>query len=507
MRFPLSIPPGIFSDDTSFNSRGKWEDGSNVRFWMRIAQVIGGWSKTFSTALTGKCRNALAWTNLEAYLNLAFGTHSHLFVYVGGELADITPSGLAAGAEDGAGGPGYGAGGYGEGGYGEPTTGEYWPRTWSLATWGQNLMASPRGGTLYVWENDAGTAATAVTDAPAEITYMLIPAGRRQVLALGCSQYSGGVFNPLCIRGSGLTDYTEWNPGSGTTSFEYVLEGGGRIVAAREMGPYVAIWTDNAVHLAQYEGSETNDYRVDLVGAGGLIGPNAVAVVGQTAFWIGPDYQFRYFTVGGAPAIIPCPIRNDFADNIAEGQFDKIVASSVSKYNEIWFHYPDARDGNENSRGVGLCISPDGSEAPWFKLTMDRTAFIDAGAAQYPIGVDASGAVYDHEKGHTANGGPLTYFLKSASQYFGEAERWTELQGVWPDFETQLGPVSLTIYSRDKPQSDDREWGPYALSASTEKMDLRCSGRVFSIKLSGSSAPAYIGLGKLEFDISVRGTR
>ena len=66
---------------------------------------------------------------------------------------------LAPGNADGIGGLGYGTGGYGSGGYGSPATGlSLFPRTWSLDNWGQNLLANPRGGSIYEWAPN--TAAT-----------------------------------------------------------------------------------------------------------------------------------------------------------------------------------------------------------------------------------------------------------------------------------------------------------------------------------------------------------
>jgi hypothetical protein len=93
MRVPLSPPPGLVSDDTTFSSEGAWEDGNNVRFVRGKPQTIGGWGVQFNDELTGVCRNALAWTETSAGLNIAFGTHSALQVYVSGALYDITPAG------------------------------------------------------------------------------------------------------------------------------------------------------------------------------------------------------------------------------------------------------------------------------------------------------------------------------------------------------------------------------------------------------------------------------
>jgi len=59
---------------------------------------------------------------------------------------------LAPGQSDGLGGAGFGTGGFGSGGYGGSASSvTLYPRTWSLAPWGENLLASPRGGGIYEW--------------------------------------------------------------------------------------------------------------------------------------------------------------------------------------------------------------------------------------------------------------------------------------------------------------------------------------------------------------------
>ncbi len=59
---------------------------------------------------------------------------------------------LAPGLVDNLGGPGYGVGGFGLGGFGEGADETvFYPRTWSLDNWGQNLIANPRGGEIFEW--------------------------------------------------------------------------------------------------------------------------------------------------------------------------------------------------------------------------------------------------------------------------------------------------------------------------------------------------------------------
>lgn len=596
MRVPLEIPPGLNGDDTSFAASGRWRDGSNVRFREGFPEVIGGWERLVSTALTGVCRAIFPFKDNTEVLNVAFGTHKALQVWKGGGLFDITPLGpparlgddpfsvtsgdatvtvaheghgfttgdeikvagseavggitpdlasvaitvvdddsytyeftsnasstatggganvvvtllqtLAEGAIDGTSTAGYGTGGYGKGPYGQsPLTTDYFPRTWSLDAWGQYLLASPRNGGLYEWRNDTGAVAVAVENAPTRITYMLVAPlnGGFQVFALGTEEEASGAFNPMCIRHSSIRDNTEWSTlASGSTAREYVLSGGGRIVAGRMVGPYMLVWTDSALFLGTFVGALNQPWRFDRVGFNcGLIGPNAAVVVGQTAYWMSPDKQFYAYAVGGQPSPVPCAIRAEIAENLAASQGDKVVASSNSAFSEIRFDYPDARDGYENSRYVVLCLNGD-DRGSWWKGLMARTAFVDAGPTAYPLGTDFDGSVFYHEKGQSADGSAFAWFIETADQVLDV--NWRMLvREVWPDLKGQAGAVTVTLTGRERPQGAEVMTASQPMAPGEVKADLLASGRLFKVKFSGESAPTACRIGKPVFDVARAG--
>lgn len=508
MRIPLDLPPGLNGDDTSFAGSGRWADGSNVRFRLGRPQVIGGWESLVATPLTGVCRTAFPWTDNAAVLNIAFGTHSKLQLWQGGALFDITPaSGFTSGAIDGAGSAGYGTGAYGTGGYGLPGTGDYFPLTWSLAAWGQNLLACPRNQTIFAWTNSTAAKATALANAPANVTHMLVAPlnGGYQVFALGCNEEVSGVFNPLCIRHSSIRNNTEWSTAaSGSTAREYVLTGGGRIVAGRMAGPVMLVWTSDALFLGTYVGALNQPWRFDRVGRNcGLIGPNAAVVVGQQAFWVSPDRQFYRYVVGGEPEAVACPIRRDFAENLAASQGDKVTASSNAEFQEVRFDYPDSRDGYENSRYVALCLS-DVDAGAWHRGTMARTAFVDAGPSAFPVGVTYQGQVFFHEKGHSADGGPFSWFIETADSYL-DPDSMLLVRGVWPDFAGQVGPVNVSVKSRREPQGAETIVIAPAMAPGDAKADLMTTGRLFRVRFSGESAPTACRIGEPVFDVAPAG--
>lgn len=502
MRIPLDLPPGLMGGDTTFAAAGRWSDGSNIRFHRGRPQVIGGWERLTETALAGVCRNAFGWTNTSGDLSFAFGTHAGLEIWTGGALFTITPTGLAPGLVDGTGGGGFGTGAFSTGGYSEPSQSEYLPRTWALAAWGRTLVASPRGGRLYAWENAPASPAAPVANAPAKISHMLV-APTDQVFALGCNEEVSGDFNPLCIRHSGVRALTEWATGPETTAREYILPGGGRIVAGRVIGAHLLVWTNHALFLGSFLGALEQPWRFEQVGDRcGLIGPNAAVTAGQAAYWLGPDLQFYRYVLGGAVEPLPCPLREDMAAHLPASQAEKITASTISAFSEVRFDYPDDRDGAENSRYLLFSRA----EGVWSRGRMARSAFVDAGPAEHPVGVDPAGAVYWHERGASADGGAFGWFIETADTYLSE-DAVSVLLGVWPDIQDQIGAVALHALARFHPQGDEAVQGPVALTPSQDKADLRITGRLFRLRFSGTAAPTFCRLGRPVFEMAPAGKR
>jgi hypothetical protein len=341
----------------------------------------------------------------------------------------------------------------------------------------------------------------------------MLVAPTRQVFALGCSAESGGVFDPLIIRHSSIEDNTEWNTSPSTTAREYRLTSGGRIVAGGVIGQNLLVWTSEAVWLGSYVGDVTGSlWSFDKLGDQcGLAGPNAFVIVGQRAFWIGPDLQVYAYALGGAPGPIACPILKDFSANLASAQGDKIVASSNGRFAEIRFDYPDARDGNECSRYIAahvptLVSNPD---LAWYRGTMARTAFCDAPphpTPSYPLGVTSDGYIYYHDKGTSADGSAFSWFIETADNYL-DPDVNMQVRQVWPDFKDQIGPVMVQVTTRFSPQGDATVVQGSTMAPGDRKSDVRATGRLAKVKFYGNSSPTGCRLGAPTFDVTPAGGR
>lgn len=499
--FELAPPPGIFSDDTTFGAKGSWADGSNIRFRGgrpetigRIVRILG--SGAFPTAASPRALFAFISATLSSVPFIVVGGDAALFTSAGSASSignDISPVGLGSGIS-----------------------------YWAFDSWGDTLMAAPKAGSLYT--STGASVAAVVTQAPAAMNHMIVTA-QRQVLALGCNEEISTTFNPMCVRWCDLENYTNWTSTNTNNAGEYILEGEGKIVAGRRIGAYVAIWTNAALHLAQFIGDPSQTYRFDLVSGGcGLIGPGGVTVENGIAYWMSPEHRFYRWSPGALPEQIPCPISRDLQENIAAGASradQRTIATRNTAFGEIWWFYPDTRDVATGGYRYVAYSTLDGT---WFRGGLDRRAAYHGDFLFNPtasgsvrawrpfISIDGNGALYSHEVeafGGTGDGvASPDYFIQSADQYVNSGRTRVMIQGVKPDFEQQATDVALTLYMRDRPQSTAVTKGPYTLTAASNKKDFRASGMLMSVKISTTSVSgAQFRIGKPTFDCVTMGER
>ncbi|WP_207483123.1 hypothetical protein [Arenibaculum pallidiluteum] len=499
----IKIPllPGIFKDDTPLSAEGRFVDADKVRFVQGRPQTIGGWESVTTDTVDGVCRGIHTWADTAGERQIGLGTHSHLYAYQGGAVYDITPAGLAAGLVDGLGGAGFGTGAYGSGTYGAASTGDVFPRTWSLDNWGEYLIANPRGGKIYEWRLDGGAAAAGIAGAPDRANAVFVTP-ERQLVVVGCTNLDGA-FDPMCVRASDIEDNTEWTPSATTSAVQRVLSGGSRLVRGLASRGINLIWSDTHLFGMRYVGDPPLVFSFATLGGNcGLLGPNAVTLAGGSAYWLAPNGQF-FVWAGGEPQAIPCTLRRDVMDNLAAAQGDKVFAASVTQYGEIWWFYPDARDGNEVSRYVAY----NHLEGHWTCGSFDRTAFTDAKAFDYPIGVSAGGRIYFHERGFSADGGAFSWRFESAPIDIGDGSSLMAVRSVIPDTEDQQGTFSLSLSGRAYPPSGARMAGPYTVGPATGKVDTRIAARQVALAFAGSAAPCFLRLGALRLDLVETGQR
>lgn len=506
----LPFGAGMITDDTAGAAEGAWVDAQGIRWHRNRPQTVGGWESITTDKVAGIARGMHAWTDNAGAPLVAIGTHTHLHVYSGGGLYDITPDGLAAGLADGIGGAGWGTGGYGVGGYSEASTVEYFPRTWTMSEWGQDLIACPRGGKLHHWPvGDTGTAAAPIAGAPVQAAGCLVTA-ERMVVAYGA--HDGTQPDPKRVAWSDQEIFTDWTPTALNMAGDFRLLAGGRIVghAISPAGPL--LYTDKAVYAMRFTGDPLSVYAFgEPLGVGcGLIAPAAAATAAGRVFWLSNAGQFFAFA-GGTPEPIACPLLAGLLANLSWVQADKIYAYVNAQYNEVTWCYPDRRDGDEVSRH----LTYNWMDGVWWSGRTTRTARRDraSGVLAHPAAVDADGGLYWHERGDSANGGVLRWELTSAWLDGGDGETMVDLNGLKLDFQgvgraAASGAVMMEIqYQRSHDDSAPiLTTGPVALS-SGRRRDHRIKATRYRYRLAGYGAPASFRMGDLRQDVRPTGMK
>jgi hypothetical protein len=567
----------------------------------------------------------------EYVVNASPATNSYTITHSAAATSTVSGTGgtavrydyfLAPGQTDGLGGLGYGVGGFGTGGFGSSASGyALYPRSWSFASWGQNLIANPRGGGIYEWapnvtaselvtNGDMGsatgwtagagwtigagvatatagsasdlstsvtlpvaawcllqfdytrtagalqpklgstalgsalnsasghpflvffsggggaqnivfskdatfagtvdnvsvkvlTSATPISGAPTAVTCIFTTA-ERVLVACGCAD-SDGNFDAMRLRWSGQEDNQDWSEAPPSVSGNRTLTNGSRIVRGLPGTRENVILTDTALHAMRFSPDVNVVYDIEEIGSGcGLLGPNAVAQVAGRFFWITPGIEF-YTYEGGYPQPLQCTLSRDVRDNLARVQQDKVYAFPVAARNEVWWLYPDSREGNECSRYVIYNFVED----HWSCGTFDRTAWVDAGAFTFPLAVDTAGRIWFQEKDFTQDGGVRTWSLSSAYFDLGDGEGHMRLNAIQPDSEDLRGGYSITITTRIRNNSGiiERDFGPYSVNAATGKVSPRANGQEAKFTLAGSGAPAFWRMGAWRVDVEPTGRK
>jgi len=238
---------------------------------------------------------------------------------------------------------GYSTGPYGREGYGNARTGATLVlgiRTWSLDTWGEDLLASPTDGSIYWWDRSKGTGARAAAlggDAPVKNKYMVVSQRDRHVIALGAYDFFNDAFDPLLIRWSSTEDLNDWIPTSTNTSGDLRLYSGSKIIAGVRSRLETVIFTDVSVHTMPFVGGFAV-FGLNIVGENvSILGANCAVPIDHRVLFMA---EADFYMYDGIVRIIPCDVRNFVYDNLNNDQKEKVYGGLNREFNEVWWFYP-----------------------------------------------------------------------------------------------------------------------------------------------------------------------
>lgn len=408
---------------------------------------------------------------------------------------------------------GYGLGGYGLGGYGTGTSapaGTGTPITatdWSLANWGDILLACPSNGPIYTWSANSGFSNASVISQAPFFNGGIFVSQPQQILVAWKSDLSTGVQDPLLVRWSDALDFTQWAVNSQTSAGSFHLPTGSVIKGGIQSAQQGIIWTDIDCYVMQYVGQPLV-FGFNRVGSGcGLVGQHAAGVLNGNVYWMGPNNFFLLGTSGVTP--IPCSVWNFVFQNIDTANLANVRCAVNSLFNEVSWFFPALGGNGQNSLYAKLNIT----ENEWDYGSLGRSAWIDVTVLGNPIGADLTGTIYQHEVGYNAGSVAMDSSFQTGYWAIADGNDMAFVDWIIPDmiFSTYAGGTSanltLTFFAVDYPGDPVRTYGPYPFSQSTEFINTRIRGRLMSMKVEGMDTNSFYRIGRIRYRYADDGRR
>jgi hypothetical protein len=332
---------------------------------------------------------------------------------------------------------GWGASSWGSGtwGVGEVSTNSI--RLWSQSNFGEDLIFGPRGGAIYYWDATSGLTSRAVelstlagaSNVPTDQNFIEISDINRFVFAFGANEFASATVNPMLVRWSDQGNALNWTPSATTQAGFLTLSRGSKLVTAKQSRQEVLVWTDSALYSMQYVGAPVV-WAAQLVGENiSIAGQNAVAYANGVAYWMGKDKFYKY---DGRTTPLRCDLRQFIFNDFNTQQYDQVVAGTNESYHEIWWFYCST-DQTTSDRYVVYNYMED----VWYYGTMSRSAWLDSGLRDHPLGATYSSNLVNHEQGVDDNENattlPIHAYVASAEFDLDDGHQFAFIWRILPD--------------------------------------------------------------------------
>lgn len=409
---------------------------------------------------------------------------------------------------------GYGAGTYGSGAYGIGTSVPATPGTpitatnWTLDNWGEVLIATPSGGSIYTWSPDSGfPVAVRIVQAPL-IQGGAFVAQPEQIVVSWASSFEG-VQDPLSVNWSDAGNYNNWTVSSQTQAGGFRIPTGSKIVGGCAGPSFNILWTDVGVWAMDYINPPLIFGFNSIADSCGLIAQHGYAILNTEVYWMGPRQFFRMS--GENVQAVPCSVWDVVFQNLDTANASKIHAGANSLFGEVWFFYPTSSGGTEDCDAY-VKFNP--ALGTWDYGALIRTAWIDQSPVGEPVAGDVSGFLYQHEISPNADGEPMDSWFRTGFFQIAEGEQLTFIDWMFPDFRygykdgsTQGAILQVSVEYCDYPSAAVKTAGPFSVSSATDFVNMRLRGRLVRLLIRSNDLGSFWRLGLIHFRSAGDGRR
>ena len=409
-------------------------------------------------------------------------------------------------------------------------------RLWSQSNFGEDLLFSPRGSALYLWQPGSGatpaygTRGTLVsgTDVPAYINQVLVSDTSRIVICFGCNDYGAyGTtdIDPLLIRWSAQESYTNWTPAITNQAGSYRLSHGSTIIGALQTRQEIVVWTDSAVYAMQYLGPPSVYGFTLLADNISIVSPNAMATANGVVYWMGVD---KFYVYSGRVETLPCSVRTYIFNDINRDQFAQCFAGTNEGFSEVWWFYCSA-----NSDVVDKYVIFNYLDRVWYYGSLARTAWLDSPLRDFPQAATTGNIIVFHEaivdNGETNPPSAIDCYIQSSDFDIGDGHNygfvWRMIPDITFDGSSTASPAfPAARFSMRPRQNPGSNYGAapvptvtstqnytsqntYTVQQFTEIIYTRIRGRQMAFKIESDTLGTQWQLGTPSLDVRPDGRR
>jgi len=477
----LAVSTGVDTQGTGLQVAQGIARSNLIRFKNNYIQKMGGSTRLTSDTYDGLATFLMPWAALNSREYVGVGTTTTLYVLDTGVLTDVTPV------------DGVGSG------------------DWAIDKWGEDMLAAPQGGTIYIWGPPVapGNIATPVTNAPSTVNGLIVAAPQQQIIAWGAFSASLGQQDPMLIKWNDIAGLTTWTAAVNNQAGSFRIPNGSIIEAVIWFGQVGLIWTDLDLWTMVYSNYPLVYSFNKVAQNAGLIARRAVAALGSKVAWMAQN-DFMVYS-GGQVRVMTCTVRDFVFDNLDRAFANNIHADANTYFDEIMWRFPTIGSCGCCDAYVKWNATEDkwdyGSGAPIISAWSDQSVI---GA---PIGADSGGLLQQYETAIDFDGVALNNFFETGWFQLAEGQEFLFLERILPDFRlNDAGVVRLTITVADQIPPDDidfpvRIYGPYTVTRRTPYIVIRARGRVAKVLLECVAANTFWRYGKPLAVVSIDGRR
>lgn len=499
----LQMPMGLRWHGTGYQADNRWRKASFMRWDDGALMPTGGWvafldanSQHVQLPNVGAMKAAHSWYGNAATVAdgasyfMAAASHSNIYVVDGlGQVKDVTPAGVAPGADSPYVNRGYGGGLYNAQQYGTARQTEGSTKvpatTWALDNYGDWLISvGTTDRKIWYWKPSEAKM-LAFSNAPSCLS--MVTTEERFIFALAAEDSTGAI-NVRRVAWCDREDPETWDATSTNEAGGFELQTEGALRCGVRVRGRTLLLTTTDAHAAIYSGPPLV-YGFQQVGRNcGVISDRAAATTGAGAFWMGNN-DF-YFYDGSAVRELPCEVHDYVFRFINRSYLYNIYAVANAANNEIWWFYTSTEAVAEADASGALVafndkyVSYDYKQNIWSFGEISRTSGVDSGVFNDPIWIDSENYIWRHEVKNGFYGGGLP-FAETGPLTVGEGDSVIKATQVLTD-SVPDDKITLEFKSRFEPQGVERSYGPYNVKPKT---DIRVTGRQLRMRVESQSVP------------------